>query len=150
MRRRISRTTGLVVVLLIASVYAAWTWLRPYEWQADAAARFRITGALLTRDHANYWLELRLKKAGAAGHDLLKPVRLVLGGGREVAPADTTLVGDETTGTTGIGFKFWLEPGDLTGPLRLRLNDGVLRVKTSADEPRLGVSGRKFFNTSHW
>jgi hypothetical protein len=140
----------LVVVLLIAAVYAAWTWLRPYEWQSDAAARFRITGALLTRDHANHWLELRLKKAGAAEHDLLKPVRLVLEGGREAAPAETTLVGDEATGTTEIWFKFWLEPGDLNGPLRLRLNDGVLRVKTNAGEPRFGVTGRKVFNTSHW
>lgn len=140
----------LLVVLLIAAVVAAWTWLRPYEWQADAAARFRITGVLVTRDHANHWLDVRVKKAGEAEHDLLKPVRLVLGGGREVAPADTTLVGDAGKGTTEIWFKFWLEPGELGGPIRLRMNDGSLLVKAGAGEPRLGLSGRKFFTSTHW
>ena len=139
-----------MVLLLITASATAWVWLRPYEWRPDAGARFRIEGVVLTRDHANHWLDVRLKKAGDAPHDLQKPVRLMIGAGRELAPAETTLIGEEGKGTTGIWLRFWLEPGDLNGPIRLHLNDGILLVKASQGEPQLGTSARKFMNSTHW
>lgn len=144
---RISLTKWLIVVLLIATGYAAWNWWRPYDWQPDAAARYRIVSVVVTRDYGHHWVEVQLRRAGTAAHDLMQPVRLVLNGGRELVPADTRLEGE---GMTTLVFKFWLDPGDLTGPLWLRLNNGELRVKTSLGEPSLGISGRRYFNSTHW
>ena len=150
MKTRISLTKWLLVGLLIASGYAAWNWWRPYDWHPDAGARYRIVGVVVTRDHDHHWVDVQLKRAGEAGHDLTKPVRLVLAGGRELEPADTRLGGGPDEGMAELGFKFWLDPGDLAGSLRLRLNEGELRVKTSSGEPALGLSGRKYFNSTDW
>jgi hypothetical protein len=147
---RISLTSWLVVVLVIAAGYAAWTWWRPYDWRPDAGARYRITGVAVTRDHANHWVEVHLKRTGTTAHDLTKPVRLMVGSGRELAPADTRLAGGPEQGMTELTFKFWLDPGELAEPLRLRLNDGVLWVKKTRREPALGAGGRRFFNSSNW
>ena len=147
---KISLTKWLLLVLLIASGFAAWTWFRPYAWQPDPAARYRVLGVAVSRDHDHHWVEVKLRRSGEVSHDLAKPVRLVLGSGRELAPADTWLGGTPEQGMTDISFKFWLDPGELTGPLRLRLNDGELVVKASLHEPSLGLSGRRYFNSTHW
>jgi hypothetical protein len=149
-KTRISLTKWLLVGLLIASCYAAWNWWRPYDWHPDAGARYRIVGVLVTRDHDSHWVEVHLKRAGAIGHDLTKPVRLVLASGRELEPANTRLGGGPDQGMTELWFKFWLDPGELAGPLRLRLNEAELRVKTTSREPALGLSGWRYYNSTHW
>jgi len=145
-----SLTKWLAVVLVAAVVFATWSWLRPYEWRPDAGARFQIVGVEVTRDQSYHWVQVHLKRQGPLPHDLLKPVRLVLGSGRELEPADTRLLGTPEQGTTELWFKFWLEPGELAGPLRLRLNDGVLTVKKNTGEPALGIDGQQYFNSTHW
>lgn len=147
---RTNLTKWLLVMLLTAVVFAIWTWWRPYEWNPDAKARFEIVGAEVTRDHEYHWLNVHLKRAGTAEHDLLKPVRLLTGDGGELEPADTRLKGGPEHGITDLWFKFWLEPGKLDGTLRLRINDGVLVVKANPDQPALGLSGQKYFNSNHW
>jgi hypothetical protein len=60
------------------------------------------------------------------------------------------LIGEDGIGTTEIWFKFWLEPGDLDGQIRLRMNHGILQLKTSQGLPRIGASGQQFFNSTAW
>jgi hypothetical protein len=147
---KISLTKWLLLALLIATGYAAWNGLRPYDWHPDAGARYRIAGVAVTPDHDHHWVEIHLKRAGDAGHDLAKPVRLILGSGHELQPADTSLAGGPDQGMTELWFKFWLDPGELAGPIRLRLNDGELLVKATPGEPAIGDSGRRYFNSTHW
>lgn len=137
-------------MLLIALGYTAWNGWRPYDWHPDPAARYRVAGVAVTHDHGHHWLEVKLKRAGTASHDLTKPVRLVLAGGRELEPADTWLGGGPDEGMSAITFKFWLDPGALAGPLRLRLNDGELIIKATSPEPALGITGHRYFNSIHW
>lgn len=81
----------------------------------------------------------------------MKPVALLLGeSGKELEPADTTLAGTVDTGTSEIWLKFWLDADDLDEPLRLRVNDGFLTVKSNAGVPQLGPSKSEFFPTEHW
>lgn len=140
----------LAVMLVVAIGYAGWSWWRPYDWQPDPAARYRITGTGVTHDHGYHWVEIHLRKAGAENHDLSQPVRLVLADGRELEPADTRLGGDPAQGVAELTFKFWLEPGSLGGPLALKLNGGQLRVRNGAGVPALGSSGYRFFNSTRW
>jgi hypothetical protein len=65
-------------------------------------------------------------------------------------PADTTLGGEAGGGTTDLWFKFWLEAADLEGPLKLRINDGWLVLRSGSGIPRLGASNREYFTTSRW
>lgn len=147
---RISLTKWLWMALLAAVVFAGWSWFRPYEWRADPGARMRIVSVAVTRDHGHCWVDIHLQPAGAGAHDWSKPVRLVLGGGRELEAADTRMAGDLARGMTGLWLKFWLENDELRGPLRLRLNDGTLAVKQGDGLPALGMSGRKVFTSSNW
>jgi hypothetical protein len=140
----------LIVSLLVSAVFAGWVWLRPYEWRADPAARSTIAAAMVKEDHGYYWLHLHLKVTSGESHDLMKPVRLVTAGGRELEPADTTLGGTGESGTTAIWFKFWLEPADIGGALNLRINDGTLTVKSSQSIPSLGPEKEECFATHRW
>jgi hypothetical protein len=54
-------TRILTVALALVSAFAAWSWLRPYEWKSDPVARFQIRQARVTRDHSNYWVDVFLK-----------------------------------------------------------------------------------------
>ena len=143
------RTLLLAICLAVAMGFAGWTWLRPYEWGRDDAARYRIVHASLERDHAYCWLGLYLKQAGAEAHDLQKPVLLVLADGREIEPAETQLEGDESHPTQALGFRFWLGEKDLAGPLRLKLNDGTLTVRKRPELPE-GGEGVQYFLTANW
>jgi hypothetical protein len=147
---RLSLTKSLLLVLLAALVFAAWSWWRPYEWSSDPGAGFRIKGVEVTRDHGYHWVLVHLEKAGEKPYDLAKPARLLLQDGRELEPADTRMTGNPDQGFTAISFKFWLEPGTLNGPLRLRLNDGALNVKATTGEPALGIDGHDYFNSNRW
>lgn len=140
----------LLVLLTAAAAFTAWTWLRPYEWNEDPAARCKVLGADVRKDHSFFWVDLRLDVRHGQTHDLMKPVRLITSAGRELVPADTTLIGSPEDGTTGLWFKFWLEAADIEGPLSLRINDGVLSVRTRPGMPVLGNSTQKSFSTNQW
>lgn len=144
------RTALLLMMLAVSSAFAAWQWFRPYQWSADPAARFEIAHASIRRDHSFYWLDLFLKQRGDAGHDLAKPVLLVLGDGRELEPAETTFEGDATRATRSLGLRFWLEERDFAGPLHLRLNDGRLEVRKRSGPPVKPGAASAHFTTSDW
>ncbi|MBN8457828.1 MAG: hypothetical protein J0M04_08315 [Verrucomicrobia bacterium] len=147
---RLSTTKCLLLILLAAICFAGWSWWRPYEWKPDPGARFRITGTEVSLDHGYHWVTVRLKRSGKQPHDLTKQARLILADGRELEPADTRMTGDPDLGITGLEIRFWLEPGALTGPLKLRLNDGILTVKAGSAEPRLGIDGHDYYNSTRW
>ena len=149
MKRQIVRYS-LLVCLLISSALAAWSWVRPYAWRPDPAARCKIVETLVIRDQSYFWVDVRLKVNPGMTHDLQKPVRLETAAGAIQEPADTTFAGTEGQGTTEIWFKFWLEPADLAGPLSLHLNDGKLLIKTGNAVPELGTSTYKNFTTHQW
>jgi hypothetical protein len=140
----------LMVMLGITATFAAWTWLRPYAWQADPAARRKVVGSQVKQDGSFFWLDVHLKVRPGESHDLMKPVRLITSDGRELEPADTTLGGMDGKGTTELWFKFWLESADLERPLKLRVNDGLLVIKSHSGIPALGSSGSEYFTTHRW
>lgn len=139
-----------MVLLGITASFAAWTTLRPYEWSADPAARSRMDWADVKKDNSFYWVNLHLTMLADQKHDLMKPVRLVTSSGREIEPADTTLSGLAARGTTELGFKFWLESADLEGKLDLKINDGMLIIRSGSGAPPLGNSDMKSFTTHRW
>lgn len=139
-----------MVLLGITTAFAGWTWLRPYAWQAVPAARCKVVGAQVKKDQSFFWLDVHLKLLPAQSHDLMKPVRLVTSQGRELEPADTTMGGIQGKGTTELWFKFWLDSADLQGPLKLRINDGVLVIRSGSGIPALGSSGAEYFTTHRW
>jgi hypothetical protein len=140
----------LVLALVASTVFAGWTWMRPYAWRVDPAARAKMVGAQVRKDASFYWLDIHLKVSRGQEHDLMKPVRLATAAGRELEPADTTLGGKTGEGTTDLWFKFWLETADLEGPLTLRINDGTLVIRSGSGVPRLGRSNAEYFTTSRW
>jgi len=140
----------LVVTLLVSSAFAVWSWFRPYAWNVDPAAACKVVGCQVKKDQAYFWVDVHLKVTEGRTHDLLKPVRLLAGADREIEPADTTMAGDDGTGTTDLWFKFWLETADLQQPLILRVNDGSLMIKADPGIPQLGRADLKYFTTQHW
>jgi hypothetical protein len=140
----------LLVALLISSAFAAWGWLRPYSRSVDPAAYCKVVGTQVKKDGSFFWLETRLKVTPGKVHDLMKPVRLITAAGRELEPADTTLGGDAGGGTTDIWFKFWLESADMNGPLKLRINDGSLVIRSGSGSPDLDRNNIYHFTTSRW
>lgn len=149
-RNRIRIVLGMA--LLVASGFAVWSWVRPYDWRPDPAARCRVEGVEVRRDHANLWVIVHLRMRPEEEHDLSKPVRLEVmdGGTTTYEPADTTLGGDEGRGTTDLWFKFWIDEEDVSKPLSLRVNDGTLDLKSNRGVPDLGPSGVKYFVTHSW
>ena len=150
-RVKLSALRGfLIVCLLVSASFAAWAWFRPYAWKVDPDARCKVVGCQVTKDRLNYWVDAHLHVARGQTHDLLKPVRLVTAAGRELEPAETSFAGSEAGGTTDLWFKFWLESGDIEGPLVLRINDGALEIKADTGMPTLGSSNVRNFVTNHW
>lgn len=140
-------TRLLTVALVLVTAFALWSWCRPYAWQSDPAARFQIRQARVIRDHSNFWVDVFLK---GADHDLSKPVFLETAAGRSLEPADTTLSGDDGKGITDLWFRFWLDSGDLAGPLNLHLNGGTLLVRTATGLPALQPGESKVFLSNTW
>ncbi len=140
----------LLACLLASSAFAAWAWLRPYDWSPDTAARGAIVESLLTRDQSYYWVDVRLKMNAGMTHDLRKEVVLETAAGKRLEPADTVLGGDDIHAPQEIWFKFWLEPADLAGRLTLWINDGKLAVRTSTGIPDLGDATYRNFTTHRW
>jgi hypothetical protein len=144
------RTLLLFLALGISVVFAAWQWFRPYDRSPDPAARYHIVHAAVERDHSYLWLNLFLERNGDSPHDLAKPVLLLTADGRELEPADTTLGGDEKSGTDALGFLFWLNDADFAGPLKLRLNDGTLLVRKQSGTPGVNKGAPRYFTSSNW
>ena len=140
----------LLLTLGVSVVFAAWQWLRPYEWNADPGARYGVTRTLVERDHSNLWLRVFLKQTGADKHDFLKPVALITAAGREHEPADTAMSGNVTREMEEVTFSFWLTEDDFKGPLKLKLNDGTLLIRTGDTLPRLGDGAFRVFNSTRW
>lgn len=135
---------------LVVAAFVAWSWLRPYEWDADPAARGRIAETLVTHDQSFFWVNVRYLVTPGMTHDLQKSVYLTAGDGKSFEPADTTFAGADPMNTTEIWFKFWLDSSDLSTPLHLHINDGNLTVKATSGLPSLGASGARNFTTNHW
>ncbi len=109
-----------------------------------------VQGAQVRKDASFYWLDVHLKVTPGQAHDLMKPVRLVTSAGRELQPAETTFGSKTGAETTDLWFKFWLEPADLDGPLKLQINDGSLVIRSGSLIPRLGNSNLEYFTTHRW
>ena len=147
-----SRRSKLLLLILVPIVaLASWQWLRPYSWDAPGDAPGEIQFARLSRDHGYHWLDLRLKLAHAGPFSFDQPIELVTTSDRHIAPAEVTLEGSrEEQRYEHVSLKFWLEPGDLNGPLDLNLNGSTLPVRTRASEPDLPDGEGKFFHTDRW
>lgn len=149
----VSRSTFrmiLVTAMLVSAGFAAWAWLRPYQWGSPAEARCRVVGCQVKQDRSNYWVNLHLKLHEGEEHDLMQPVRLITEAGREIEPADTTMGGSPEEGMTDLWFKFWLEEADMEGGLELKINEGLLSVREKSGLPDLGGSAEKYFVTNRW
>ncbi|MGA0846904.1 MAG: hypothetical protein ACO3RV_10200, partial [Luteolibacter sp.] len=127
-----------------------WTWLRPYAWNPDPAAAYRIEAAQVKHDTGYYWLDLHLRRVDAHDHDCMKTLQLISQSGREIEPADIRFGRDSSRGHDELWLKFWLEPGDFDGPLRLEIQDGVLDVRSGRGIPNLGKDDQRNYTTSHW
>lgn len=140
----------LVTLLVISAAFAAWAWLRPYQWGADGGARCRVVGCQVRRDVSNHWLDIHLKVIPGQKHDLELPVRLLTAEGRSIEPAQTTLSDDQQKVIRELWFKFWMEKDDFSGPLDLSINGGRLSIRTGRGEPQLGMADGRYFITNHW
>ncbi len=140
----------MAILLVGFTALAAWMWTRSFDKKADPQARFEIQGVRLRQDRSNVWLDLHLRKSGVAKHDLSKPVRLITADQTSHEAADTTFAGDPESGFTDIWFKFWLEEKNLEGPIKLQINDGQLRVKTSEELPVLDEGKDTVFKSVDW
>lgn len=140
-------TRILTVALVLVSAFAAWSLFRPYEWQPDPAARFKIRQVRVIRDHSNYWLDVSLK---GTNHDLEKRVHLESADGRLLEPADTGLSGENGKGITDLWLRFWLDARDFNGPLKLKLNDGGLIVRSGSGVPVLESGESRILNSNSW
>lgn len=139
-----------MVALLVSAGFAGWSWFRPYAWSVDSAARCKVIGAQVKQDHSYFWVDLHLKLTPGQTHDASKPVLLRTSAGRELNPADILLGGGLDGGATELWLKFWLEPGDMDGPLSLQINDGALVIKADSGVPSMGGSHSRYFVTQHW
>ena len=144
------RVRILITLLALCLGFAAWQWLRPYEWNVDPEARAKAAFSRIERDESFYWLDVYVRITDSRGHDLKKPVRLILADGRELEPADTTLEGSSSQEIEAISFRFWLDSTDIVGPLRLRLNDGELLIRRHPTVPDLGPREFSFHQSTRW
>ena len=140
----------LLLTLGVSVLFAAWQWFQPYDWDADPGARYTVTRTMVERDHSNLWLRVFLDQRGGEGHDLMKPVLLLTSEGREHEPADTTMSGDEAREMKSLVFSFWLAGDDFRGPLKLKLNDGTLVIRTGDTLPKVADGAFRVFNSTRW
>lgn len=137
-------------MLAATAGYTVWSWTRPYAWDPDPGARAKIVAVSLQSDHSYHWLEVRLKFQPGAEHDLHKPVFLETAARERIEAADTTLAGNVDRPIDELFLRFWLERGDLDGPIDLHLNEGSLNVRTGSGEPKMTRDGRRHFQTRNW
>lgn len=144
------RVRILLALITLCVGFVAWQWLKPYEWNPDPEARAKVGFSRIRSDESFFWLDVYLKITDPRGHDLEKPVRLVLANGLELEPADTTLEGSALDRIEAISFRFWLDSKDVIGPLNLKLNDGTLLIREKATIPDLGPKEIKFHQSTNW
>lgn len=147
------RSKLLLVILIPVLAFAGWQWLRPYSWDTPGNSPADIQFARLTRDRSYHWLDLRLKLTEPGPFAFDQPIELVTTGDRAIAPAEVTLEGSSAEQRYHhVALKFWLEPGDLNGPLDLKLNGATLpvRARIGAGEPDLADGESEFFHTDRW
>ena len=149
MKRQILRLS-MAIALVVITVVAATMWSSEYQTAPDPAARFEIQAVKITEDMGYFWLESHLKRSGDEPHDLAKPVRLITADGTEHQPADTTFAGNPEEGFTDIWYKFWLGKEELKGEIDLKINDGILKIKSSTPIPDLGGEKDTVFKSSEW
>jgi hypothetical protein len=137
-------------MVVFSVAFAVWGWLRPYEWSPDPEAKAEILGVELCRDHSYYWLTVHVRAREGASLDLSRPARLVVGKEGEVQVADTRLEGSPESGFGEAWFQFWLESGQVSGPLKLGLPKGTLSVKSSGGVPDLENGETRYFSTHRW
>jgi hypothetical protein len=140
----------MALAIVVSTFVAAVMWSEKYEAYPDPAARYKIDAVQLRTDKDYVWLEAHLKKNGNKEHDLRKPVLLITADGTEHEPADNTFAGSPEKGFTDIWLKFWLEKKDLKGPLNLKINNGVLKIKSSQPSPALDGEKDTIFKSSDW
>ena len=140
----------LAAMLAATAAIAVWTWIRPYAWNPDPEARAKIVAVTLQKDHSYHWLDIRLKIRPDMEHDLRKPVFLKTRAHPRLEPADTTLSGKTDRPVDELFLRFWLEEGDLDGPIHLHLNDGILNVRAGSGAPRMKRDGRANFQSRNW
>jgi hypothetical protein len=158
----VNRRRKILLALMIPTLaVAVWQWfLRPYEWRPDPRAACRIEMAGLRRDHSYHWLDLRLRVTDPESFRIDEKLALLTAAGRELAPGGLTLGGAGTerldpakptlATTETVSLKFWLEPGDLDGPLILRVNGARLQVRNGDGVPPLDDGESRIFHTSSW
>ncbi len=149
MKRQILRFF-LAATLVALTVILGMMWVGGYESGPDPKARFEIQAAKVKQDRGFVWVEAHLKKSGNADHDLKQRVFLVTADGKKHEPADTTFAGTPEEGFSEIWFKFWLERQDLKGELKLTMNGGTLKLKTSDAIPVIGSQKETVFKSSDW
>jgi len=140
----------LAGMLVFALAFAAWGWLRPYDLDPDPKARAEIVGVELRRDHSFYWLTVHVRARGGESLDISRPARLVVRRERDLQPADTRLKGVPESGIREAWFQFWLESGDVSGPLKMDLREGALLVKSGEEMPDLQHGETRRFTTHRW
>lgn len=146
-----SRRAWILLALIVpCMVGATWYWTRSYEPGADPAARMTIRFSSLERDHSYFWLGVVLKARKGEAQGLEKPVRLMLADGRLLEPADITLQRSPDEEIEAMALKFWIEEGDLAGPIRLRLHDGELSVRTGSGIPETPSGKPRYFHNDDW
>lgn len=145
-----SRIRILLALLALASVFAGWRLLRPYEWSPDAKARFRIDHVMLKRDHTFYWLDVKLDQNGQAPLDLEQPILLHTANGRQLKPTDPTFSGPDLQHIDTVGLKFWIEESDLAGPMQLEMHGARLALRTGQGAPKLSDGDTKEYSHNSW
>lgn len=136
--------------LVLAAVFAAWSWFRPYEWRADPVAKCKVVETMVSRDLTYYWVDVHVKMNPGSHHDMQKLVTLETSNQVKHKPADTTF-GSSTGGVPDeIWFKFWLESAELSHPLVLHINGGTMKIKSTNSLPNLADGGYRNFTFHRW
>ncbi len=141
--------TCLMVGLVVAAAFAVWSWLRPYARDPDPRAGGRIIATMVTRDHSFFWVETHVK-LNPAVHDRTRPVALETKTGKRIQPADTRFRMPSDDSELEAWYKFWVDTGEIAGPLSLHLNDGTLVVKSDVGVPKVSEGGFHTFSTKNW
>jgi hypothetical protein len=153
------RTKFLLLALGVSVVFALWQWFRPYDWNPDPAARFKVAECIVERDHSNLWLRVFLTPRKGEVMDYSKPIHLLTAGGKQHEPAQMEQVGPEGQGPASSGppekvesivFSFWLGETDFAGPMKLELNGASLEIRDGNTLPGLAEGSFRVFNSSGW
>jgi hypothetical protein len=140
---------------------AIWQWWpRPYDPAQDTSASCRIDFTRLTRDLSYHWLDVHLKVDDPQSFQLDRRWQLETSADARRQPAGLTLEGSgskvdspDSPGmalTEALTVRFWLEPGDLDGPLTLLIGEARLPIRHGRDTPALDDGEARLFRDSDW